>query len=43
VELDREALAKLHQNFLECGLSERDDQIEMQKVIPDWKFLPTRW
>lgn len=43
VELDRDALAKLHQNFLECGLTERDDQTEMQKVNPDWVFEMTRW
>lgn len=43
VELDRDSLARLHQNFLNCGLTERDDQIEMQKVIPDWEFKAVRW
>jgi glucarate dehydratase len=43
VELDREALAKLHQNYLDCGLTKRDDEIEMQKVIPGWKFKAVRW
>jgi glucarate dehydratase len=43
VELDREALEKLHQNYLACGLKKRDDEIEMQKVIPGWKFQPVRW
>ncbi|HEV7347642.1 enolase C-terminal domain-like protein [Telluribacter sp.] len=43
VELDREALARLHQNYLTCGLTERNDEIEMQKVQPDWKFEATRW
>ena len=43
VELDREALAKLHQNFLTCGLTKRDDEIEMQKVVPGWKFKAVRW
>jgi glucarate dehydratase len=43
VELDREALEKLHQNYLTCGLKKRDDEIEMQKVIPGWKFQPVRW
>jgi glucarate dehydratase len=32
VELDRKALAKLHQNYLACGLTKRDDEIEMQRV-----------
>jgi glucarate dehydratase len=43
VELDRQALAALHQNYLRCGLTKREDEIEMQKVHPDWKFLPVRW
>jgi glucarate dehydratase len=43
VELDREALAKLHQNYLACGLTKRNDEIEMQKVQPGWTFKPTRW
>ena len=43
VELDREALAKLHQNYLACGLTKRNDEIEMQKVQPGWTFKATRW
>ncbi len=43
VELDRFALAKLHQNYKKCGLTKRNDEIEMQKVQPDWKFMATRW
>lgn len=43
VELDKVALAKLHQNYLDCGLTKRDDQVEMRKVIPDWEFKQTRW
>ncbi len=43
VELDREALAKLHQNYLTCGLTKRNDEIEMQKVQPGWTFKATRW
>jgi glucarate dehydratase len=43
VELDREALAELHQNYLACGLTKRNDEIEMQKVQPGWTFKPTRW
>jgi glucarate dehydratase len=33
----------LHQNYLNCGLTKRNDEIEMQKVIPDWTFQPVRW
>ena len=43
VELDREALARLHQNYLDCGLTKRDDQVEMQKVVPAWEFKAVRW
>ncbi|MGA0557652.1 enolase C-terminal domain-like protein [Larkinella sp. VNQ87] len=43
VELDRAALAALHQNYLDCGLTKRDDEIEMQKVQPGWKFQSVRW
>jgi len=43
VELDRKALAALHQNYLICGLTKRNDEIEMQKVQPGWTFKATRW
>ena len=43
VELDREALARLHQNYLDCGLKKRDDEPEMQKKQPGWKFQAVRW
>ena len=43
VELDREALARLHQNYLSCGLTKRDDLVEMRKKVPDWEFKLTRW
>jgi len=43
VELDRAALAKAHEMFKRCGLTERNDEIEMQKKVPGWKFAATRW
>ena len=43
IELDRAALAKLHANYVACGLTKRDDEIEMQKVEPGWKFEAVRW
>jgi glucarate dehydratase len=43
VELDRAALARLHQNYINCGLKKRNDEIEMQKKVPGWKFQSTRW
>ncbi len=38
VELDREALNRLHQNYLDCGIRDRNDEAEMQKVNPGWTF-----
>ena len=43
IEVDRDRLAQLHQQYLDCGLTERNDEIEMQKVQPGWTFLATRW
>ena len=43
VELDREGLERLHQNYLACGLTKRDDEIEMQKIEPGWTFKPVRY
>ncbi|HUR56721.1 MAG TPA: enolase C-terminal domain-like protein [Opitutaceae bacterium] len=43
VELDRLALARAHETYRRCGLTERNDEIEMQKKVPGWKFKQTRW
>jgi glucarate dehydratase len=43
VELDRAALKKLHETYLACGLRKRDDEVEMQKYHPEWKFEKVRW
>ncbi|WP_373517960.1 enolase C-terminal domain-like protein [Pricia sp.] len=43
VELDREQLQKLHEQFLDCNIKERNDEIEMKKVDPNWQFEPQRW
>ena len=43
VTLDRKALGVLHEQYHECCLTERDDEIEMQKIQPGWTFLPVRW
>ncbi len=36
VELDRDALAGLHEQFLRCGIRSRDDTKEMRKHQPDF-------
>ena len=43
VELDRVALAKAAENYRRCGFTERNDEPEMQKKLPGWKFKATRW
>lgn len=43
VELDRAALARAHENYLRCGLTERNDEVEMRKKVPGWTFAATRW
>jgi glucarate dehydratase len=43
VELDRDALERLHKRYLDCNLIERNDEIEMKKVDPTWEFKSVRW
>lgn len=43
VTIDPKALERLHQNFVHCGLQERNDEVEMQKIHAGWKFQETRW
>ena len=43
VELDRVALAQAAENYKRCGFTERNDEPEMQKKVPGWKFKATRW
>lgn len=43
IELDRERLAALHQQYLDCGLRKRDDTTYMQKFHPDFLSKIPRW
>jgi glucarate dehydratase len=43
VELDHAQLERMHQQYLDSGLKFRDDEIEMQKVEPGWKYVRPRW
>lgn len=43
VELDREKLAKLHQQYLDCGLRKRDDTTYMRKFNPEFSAAIPRW
>jgi len=43
VELDEDALARLHHQYLECGLAKRDDTAYMQRFAPDYEPLSPHW
>ena len=43
IEVDRAKLASMREQYFACGLTERDDEIEMRKVQPGWTFQATRW
>lgn len=40
-KLDQDALAQLHENYLKCGITRRDDILEMAKIEAGWK--PRLW
>jgi glucarate dehydratase len=43
VDLDRDALARLHEQYLTCGLRERDDTGYMRRVDPSYEARSPRW
>jgi glucarate dehydratase len=43
VELDRDALARLHEQYQRCGIRRRDDAGEMRKYRPDWVMRRPRF
>jgi glucarate dehydratase len=43
VDLDRDALARLHEQYLACGLRNRDDTGYMQRVVPAYERKSPRW
>jgi glucarate dehydratase len=43
VELDRDRLARLHEQYLNCGISERSDTLYMQAVNPSFDAHLPRW
>lgn len=43
VELDREALARLHEQYLACGLRNRDDTGYMRRFVPGYERKQPRW
>jgi glucarate dehydratase len=43
VELDDDALARLHEQYLACGITERSDTLYMQSLHPDYSAALPRW
>jgi glucarate dehydratase len=43
VELDPDAVARLHEQYLRCGLTRRDDTGYMQRVDPAYRYQIPRW
>jgi glucarate dehydratase len=43
VELDRDALARLHEQYLACGITERDDTGYYRRTQPDFDPTAPRW
>ncbi|MBO0867845.1 MAG: glucarate dehydratase [Micromonosporaceae bacterium] len=43
VRLDREAMDRLHQQYLRCGIRNRDDVAAMRVAVPDWTGKTPRW
>ena len=43
VELDRDALARLHEQYLSCGLRNRDDTGYIRQVVPGYERMQPRW
>ena len=43
VELDHDAIAELHENFLENPAKDRNDTAEILRYIPDYERIVPRW
>jgi glucarate dehydratase len=43
VDLDRDALATLHEQYLRCGLRDRDDTGYMRRIDPNYRRAIPRW
>ena len=43
VELDRDALGRLHEQYLRCGIRNRDDTGYMRRIVPGYERRQPRW
>ncbi|MCK4853653.1 MAG: glucarate dehydratase [Bacteroidales bacterium] len=43
IALDYDMLEKLHNDFKNCKITQRNDTAEMKKIDPNWEFKTVRW
>jgi glucarate dehydratase len=43
IAINQDALARAHQSYKDGGITDRDDELAMRKVQPDWTFKPVRY
>jgi glucarate dehydratase len=43
IDLDRDALGRLHRQYLDCGLKSRDDTGYMRRLHPSYQLQSPRW
>jgi glucarate dehydratase len=43
IEIDDTALAELHEQYLRCGVRDRDDTGYMKSIDPDYEAISPRW
>ncbi|HET6705814.1 glucarate dehydratase family protein [Amycolatopsis sp.] len=43
ITLDEDALARLHENYVRCGLKKRDDETYMRNFVPGFEPNTARW
>jgi glucarate dehydratase len=43
VEIDEDALARAHEQYVRCGLTQRDDTAYMRRFSPNFNPTPPRW
>ncbi|MGH8794706.1 MAG: glucarate dehydratase family protein [Stackebrandtia sp.] len=43
VRIDRDALTRMHSDYLDCGIVERDDTGYMRSIDPEYRAVRPRW
>jgi glucarate dehydratase len=43
VEIDDDALSALHEQYLQCGIRDRDDTGYMRSIHPEFENTKPRW